>query len=454
MTTWQLETDSMATAVGEPMSAAATDRNNGAEFWPHPPQTVEESGLSVPFIEDHLTRLLYFKQQMTGAELASECGLPYVAVQPLIHRLARDHFFEVVGQVARVDSGYRYALASKGHSRAAEALNYSWYDGPLPVPIDQYVASLKNQPGSDLLFRREDLRDAFSDLVVSDDYLDRIGPAINAGNSLFLYGSAGNGKTATADRITRMIGGALFIPRAIEVGGSIVMIYDQLNHELAEEPSGRRYDGRWIYIKRPVIVTGGELTLAVLDLIWNYAGKFYEAPLQMKANGGTFLIDDFGRQLVRPADLLNRWIVPLEKRVDYLTLRTGKKFEIPFKVLLLFSTNLNPTDLADEAFLRRLGFRVGVQDPNEAEFEQLFRMYCASFGVPFDRSAIDWLLATWWHPYNRPLRFVQPRDLIAQVVAIAQYLNREPAMEPELLDRACRNYFITDTRSGPTQARV
>jgi hypothetical protein len=453
MSTWQVEADSARAAIEEP-TAAAPNRPNGFGFWPDPPQTVEESGLSVPFIEDHLVRLLYFGQHMTGAELADGAGLPYVALQQLIHGLAREHFFEVVGQVSRVDSGYRYALAPKGHARASEALNYTWYDGPLPVPIDQYVEALKTQTSDELLFRRQDLRESFSDLVVSDDYLDRIGPAINAGNSLFLYGAAGNGKTATAERITRMIGGALFIPRAIEVGGSIVMLYDQLNHQLGEVPSARRYDGRWIYIKRPVIVTGGELTLAVLDLIWNSAGKFYEAPLQMKANGGTFLIDDFGRQLVRAADLLNRWIVPLEKRVDYLTLRTGKKFEIPFKVLLLFSTNLNPTDLADEAFLRRLGFRVGVEDPTDEQFEELFRLYCAMFDVPFDRSAIDWLLQNWWYPYNRPLRFVQPRDLIAQVVAISQYLNREPAMEPELLDRACRNYFITDSRSGPTQAQA
>jgi hypothetical protein len=415
-----------------------------ASFWPTPPQTIADSGLAVPFVEEHLVRLLYFGQHVTGAELAAACGLPFVVVQPLIHGLTREQVFEVVGQAARVESGYRYALAPLGLARAKEALNFSWYNGVLPVPLDQYVAAMKAQAAGELRVDPEALHSAFADLVVTEEYFDRIGPAINAGASLFLYGAPGNGKTLTAERITRLLGGEIFIPRAVEASGSIILLYDELNHRLVDEPTVRRYDARWVRIRRPALAVGGELTLTSLDLVWHEAGKYYEAPLQMKANGGTLLLDDFGRQLVRPADLLNRWIVPLERRIDYLTLRTGQKLEVPFEEFLLFATNLNPSDLADEAFLRRLGFRVRVHDPDEAQFVELFRRVCAAQGVRFDRAAVDWLLETWWRPYQRPLRFVHPRDLIAQIVAIARYLRREPVMEPDLLDRACRNYFVDD----------
>jgi hypothetical protein len=427
-------------------------RSDGTRsFWPVPPDTIAESGLSVPFVEDHLVRLLHFGQQMTGSELAAACGLPFVVVQGVIHSLTRDHLFEVVGQESRVESGYRYVLGPNGRVRAGEALSSTWYDGLLPVPLSQYAAAIRAQTIGDLSIQRETLRAAFADLVVSDDYLDRIGPAINAGASLFLYGAAGNGKTLTAERITRMTGGDIFIPRAVEASGSIILLYDELNHRLGDKPA-RRYDARWVRIKRPVLVSGGELTLASLDLVWNEAGKFYDAPLQMKANGGTILLDDFGRQLVRPADLLNRWIVPLEKRIDYLTLRTGKKLEVPFEELVMFATNLNPTDLADEAFLRRLGFRVGVHDPDERQFAELLERVCAEKGVRFEPSVVEWLLATWWRPYNRPMRFVQPRDLVSHILAIARYLGREPALESDLLDRACRNYFITDSTTGSAAA--
>ena len=216
-------------------------------------------------------------------------------------------------------------------------------------------------------------------------FLDRIGPAVNAATSIFLYGAPGNGKTAIAERITAMIGGSIFVPNAIEVDGSIVMLYDELNHRPVERDGRRKHDGRWQRIRRPVVMAGGELTLASLDLIWNDVGRFYEAPLQMKSNGGTFLIDDFGRQLVRPVDLLNRWIVPLERRIDYLTLMTGKKLEIPFDQLLIFSTNLNPADLTDEAFQRRVRFRIPVEDPDLGQFAEVFQAVCKAQARPVRR---------------------------------------------------------------------
>jgi hypothetical protein len=435
-----------------PLAAPQAMPIEATTFWPQPPQTIEETGLVVPMIEDHLIRLLYFSQQATGADLAAACGVPYVAVQALIHTLVQGHLFEISGQKSLVEAGYRYVLAPKGRDRAEEALRRTWYRGPLPVPLDRYVKSVTAQTIGDLVIRRDALRTAFSDLVISEAFLDRIGPAVNAATSIFLYGAPGNGKTAIAERITAMIGGAIFIPNAVEVDGAIVMLFDELNHRPIDLGETRKHDGRWQRIKRPVVMTGGELTLASLDLIWNDVGKFYEAPLQMKANGGTFLIDDFGRQLVRPADLLNRWIVPLERRIDYLTLQTGKKLEIPFDQLLMFSTNLNPADLTDEAFQRRVRFRIPVDDPDLGQFSEVFQVVCSARRVPFDADVFDWLVNTWWRPYDRPFRMVQPRDLVNQLIAIAKYLDQPATMSPDLLDRACKSYFVLDMTRSQTAA--
>jgi len=432
----------------------ASDRPvDGANFWPEPPQTVEEIGLVVPMIEDHMIRLLYFRQQASGADIAAGCGVPYVAIQGLMHGLVRDHLIEIVGQKSLTESGYHYMLAPKGRERAEEALRRTWYRGPLPVPVDRYIASVTAQTVGELIIRRDALRTAFSDLVISESFLDRIGPAVNAATSIFLYGAPGNGKTAIAERITAMIGGAIFVPHAIELDGSIIMLYDELNHRPAPDTPTRKWDGRWQRVRRPVVMAGGELTLSSLDLTWNDVGRFYEAPLQMKSNGGTFLIDDFGRQLVRPVDLLNRWIVPLERRIDYLTLITGKKLEIPFDQLLIFSTNLNPADLTDEAFQRRVRFRIPVEDPDMSQFGEVFEAVCKSKGVPFEPIAFNWLVNTWWRPYNRPFRMVQPRDIVNQLIAIAKYLGQPPAMEPDLLNRACQSYFVLDNTRSNTAAQ-
>jgi hypothetical protein len=425
----------------------------GAPFWPAPPRTIEDAGLIAPFVEDHLLRLLYFELQLTGVELASGCGVPYAAIQELVYGLNRDHFVEVVGQATPSDSGYRYALAPKGRARATEALQRTWYHGPLPVPLEQYVAGVSAQSMGHMTFRREDFRHAFADLVVSDELLDRIGPAVNTNAAIFLHGAPGNGKTIISEHIARMIGGAIFVPYAIEVGGSIITLFDFLNHHPVDEPEAARFDARWARVRRPAIVASSELTLAMLDLVWNDNGRFYEAPPQMKANGGTFLIDDFGRQQVAPIALLNRWIVPLEKRIDFMSLQTGKKFVVPFDTLLLISTNLEPSTLADEAFQRRVPFRIHAKDPDEAQFAVVFRRVCDERRIPFSPSAFEWLLATWWRPTNRPMRFVQPRNLMNQVTAIARYLDREPAMETDLLDLACRNYFELDAVTGGTSAK-
>ncbi|MFN8522096.1 MAG: ATP-binding protein [Chloroflexota bacterium] len=435
----------------EQLFSSPVDRSS---FWPEAPTSIDEAGLNVALVEDHLVRTLYFGLSMSGADMAAACGLPYVALSEIINQLARDHVFEMSGRDSLTESGYRYSLAPRGRDRAEEALERTWYRGPLPVPVQTYVNAIKAQSIGEVVIRRDALKEAFSDLVISDEFLDRIGPAVNAADSIFLYGAPGNGKTAIAERITNMIGGSIFIPQAVEIDGSIIMLYDELNHRPAKDTANRRYDQRWVRIRRPVVMAGGELTMPSLDLIWNPVAKFYEAPLQMKANGGTFLIDDFGRQIMRPIELLNRWIVPLERRIDFLTLQTGKKLEVPFDELLLLSTNLNPADLADEAFQRRIRFRVKVEDPDTYQFETVFRAVCRSKSVPFDELVFDWLIETWWKPYDRPFRMVQPRDLVNSLIAIARYLGRPPAMEPDLLDRACRSYFVLETAPAVTAARV
>jgi hypothetical protein len=410
--------------------------------WLNAPTDLQETGLTSTLVEDHLIRTVYFANELVAAELAQECGLPYMVLDPMLKALTKDLYLDVKGQRGVGDMGYIYCLSGKGKARAAECLQRSWYRGTLPVPLDRYVAAIRAQTVRNVVVTSDSIRGAFADLIIKEKILDQLGPAVNSGSSLFLFGAPGNGKTAIAERLTRCMGDAIYIPRAIEVDGYVIKLFDALSHRELDEVADRTRDPRWVKIKRPVVTVGGELTMAGLDLLWNDVGRYYEAPLQMKANGGIFFIDDFGRQIVRPEELLNRWIVPLEKRVDYLTLLTGKKIEVPFDELLVFSTNLNPEDLADEAFLRRIKFKVNAEDPDLPQFAQILQLVCRQRGVPYDEAGLRYMLETWWMPNNRSLRMCHPRDIVDQLIAIASYSRREPRLVPDLLDRACRSYFI------------
>jgi SpoVK/Ycf46/Vps4 family AAA+-type ATPase len=284
--------------------------------------------------------------------------------------------------------------------------------------------------------------------------LERIGPAVNSGRSIFLYGPPGNGKTTIAEAVGRMVlGRDIWIPYAIDIDGQIVRVFDNVNHELLEVSStgdtgslpratGLRPDPRWVRIRRPVIIVGGELTLEGLDLVWDSTNHYYEAPYQVKANGGMFLIDDFGRQQVRPRDLLNRWIVPLEKRVDYLTLHTGRKVEVPFFVLVVFSTNIEPRDLVDEAFLRRIRHKIEVGDPSFEQYRAIFKQVCAEKHLPYDEEVLRYIIKKWYVDASRNLRCVHPRDLVDQIIDISKYMNQPPRMTREMIDRAASAYFV------------
>jgi hypothetical protein len=424
--------------------AAVAD--SGEKFFPRRPTSIEETNLNQAFITDLLIRIMYQANEIMGATLAERTGLPFAPVIiPILDTLRRDQEIEVKRQSGIGDAGYVYGITERGIRHARDSMERTGYTGPAPVILDDYIASVLAQTVRSVVVTQENIRQAFSDLVVDDEILDLVGPAVNSGASMFLFGYPGNGKTSIAERITHLMGDSIYIPHAVEIEGSIITVFDAVNHTPVEDQTatGRQdLDARWVRILRPVVVVGGELTMSSLDLLYNDRGKYYEAPLQMKANGGMFLIDDFGRQMVRPQDLLNRWIVPLEKRVDFLNLVTGKKLGIPFEELIVFSTNLDPKDLVDEAFLRRIKFKINVVDPSEEQFRDIFKMMCERRGVTYDEAAFKYMLDTYYQPIQRPLRMCQPRDILDQIVAIAKYKMVPPALNQALIDRACQTYFV------------
>lgn len=435
-------------APGAPAPTPAAP--SGGKFFPPRPESLEETGLQRTFIVDHVLRVLYHANELMGVTLAERTALPFIGVlAPVLEALRRDAEVEIKGQRGIGDAGYVYGITEKGVRHARDSMDRLAYTGPAPVPLEEYIKSVLAQTVRNVVVTHENIRQAFADLIIDESILDMVGPAVNSGSSMFLFGYPGNGKTSIAERITKLMGDYMFIPHAVEVEGSIITVFDAVAHTPYEEkgPDGQpvrpNWDARWVKIERPVVMVGGELTMASLDLLYNSVGKFYEAPLQMKANGGMFLIDDFGRQMVRPQDLLNRWIVPLEKRVDFLNLITGKKITIPFEQLIVFSTNLDPKDLVDDAFLRRIKFKINVLDPNEDQFRVIFQLMCNRRQVPYDETMFQYLLDTFYRPAGRPLRMCQPRDIIDQIVAIAKYKMVPAQLTHSLVDRACETYFVT-----------
>ncbi len=425
-------------------------------FVPREPKTVPETGLNMPFLFDMVLRTIYNRGRLTGSELATELKLNQAVLTTVLPLMRKQTLIDVVGQKPGMgDAGMEYEIKPpKGTFAVEDALKKTEYVGPAPVPFVDYIESVSLQTIKNIVVTRRNIEAAFSDLIITESVFNEIGPAINSAASIFLFGFPGNGKTSVAERITRLMGDNIYIPNAIEVGGSIIKLYDPTVHELVETEvresgsvlsllKGASYDQRYVLIKRPTIVVGGELIMPMLDLKYNPIGRFYEAPVHMKANGGIFMIDDFGRQQLRPMDLLNRWIVPLEKRYDYLTTVTGNKIEIPFDELLIFSTNLDPTQLADEAFLRRIKFKIEIRDPDEAQWRQIWRLVCKSRRIDYEDKAIDYLIEKWYKPFTRPFRMCHPRDILDQMINIAKYNMERCSFSPDLIDAGCTTYFIS-----------
>ena len=419
-----------------------------------PPATIEETGLHPDTLAQILLKTLV-AGEASGTSLSERLRVPYSVLDLLIQHARVEKLLEVKGMSGAGNAGYRYVLTDLGRDRAGQFFEISRYVGPAPVPLAQYNAYVRACMAAKPYLNKDRLGTGFTNLVVSKGMFDQLGPAVNSGKSLFLYGAPGNGKTVLAEGIGRAYGDEMFMPYAIDVDGQTIIMYDPVSHQLA---AGARAGGdsvvsiaatdrRWERIIRPVVVVGGELTLEMLDLTFNPIARFYEAPIQMKANGGVFVVDDFGRQRIPARDLLNRWIVPLESRVDFLTLHTGRKFEIPFNVLIVFATNLKPESLADEAFLRRIPYKILAKNPTMEEYCRIFELNCQRRGMRFDPVMVEYLHRKYYEPRKIQMRACHPRDLISQVVDRCRYEDRDLVITRELLDAACHSYFVEEQAS-------
>ena len=417
----------------------------GESFWPTEPRSLQELGLSEPFLDAFLCRLLLSGGNITGRQAAQDVCIPFRIVETLLEKLRARRLLAHCGSASLND--YIYGLTDEGRKRAQVYHSECAYVGPAPVPLMDYVISVEAQAIGDEPIRRSDLQDAFYSVSISTDLLDMLGPAVNSGSGLFLYGAPGNGKSTLARCITSCFGQEIWIPHAIMDGREIITLYDPSYHiqvDQAENAPG--YDRRWVRVRRPTVVVGGELTMDNLEIRHDPVSNISEAPLQMKSNGGCLLIDDFGRQRISPTDLLNRWIIPLENRHDFLTLATGKKIQVPFEQLIIFSTNLDPSDLVDEAFLRRIPYRIEVGDPDAAEFHRLFQISADKLGCDYDQDTVDYCLERYYHSEQRPLRRCHARDLLLQIRHHCTYHDLPFEMRREHLD-AVAGCFFTRVRT-------
>jgi predicted ATPase with chaperone activity len=430
--------------VADNASANGFTHSAVTSFIPRPPRTLEETGQRAEDIEKLICKLLASRGSLNGRQIAEHLGLPFSLLEGLYGSLKSNMVLLQKNNAPIHD--FEYALTEMGRARAHQYSEACTYFGAVPVTLEQYVESVKAQSIAGQQVVQHQLEAAFDDLLVSPRMLRRLGPAVNSGRGIFLYGNPGNGKSSIAERITRCFGTNIWVPRAISIDGQIVRVFDPQNHvELKDDKSISAVEGtrdrRWVQIHRPTIMVGGELTMAELEIRYNPQTRFSEAPLQLKSNCGTLVIDDFGRQRISTVELLNRWILPLEKRVDFLSLPNGKKIQVPFDQLLIFATNLEPKDLVDEAFLRRIPYKIEVPDPTIDEFRALFAMMAPKLGFISNPTVVEDLIQRHYLAERRSFRSCHPRDLLLQVRSLCLYQSRQLELTPELFDEAVENYF-------------
>ena len=408
-----------------------------------PPEKVEDIGLDIDFIAELVLKHSVFMGEFRISDMSERVKLPILVVEQILDILRRDKYVEIKGGSAYTSTAFAYKITDTGKNFASELLQNCHYVGPAPVPLDQYQETVRRQTDKSILIPEEEVKKGFSHLIVKDSVLDLIGPAISSGKAIFIYGPPGNGKTAIAETVGRLMPDKIFIPYAITVGGQIINIYDPANHTLVDAGhDSAPFDQRWAMVKRPVVMTGGELVMKRLDLEFNSISKYYEASLQMKANNGLLIVDDLGRQQIEPRHLLNRWTVPLDKGIDFMTLHTGMRFCIPFDMVIIFSTNIEPEQLIDEAFLRRIPYKIRIDRPNEAEFRSIFKLVCSLNGIDFQKEKLDYLISNYYKKLKINFNACHPRDLIDHIIIRSRYFHKKPELTRDNLDAAWSCYYV------------
>jgi len=423
-----------------------SERDEDEPFRPEVPESLEETRLTAEEIERLILKFLFSKGSGTGRQICNQLKLPFGIVDPIMKDLKQEQLVMFKNAVEMGD--YDFAITDIGRERARRYSQECTYFGAAPVSLPDYLEAMAAQSIAKQTATEADLKEAFSDLIIDEKMLDRLGPAVNSGRGMFLFGEPGNGKTSIAERITKAFGSTIWIPRTLGIDGDIIRLFDPGVHEEVEEVNedGSIFDfsgvdQRWVHIVRPTVIAGGELTMDALEVIQNNQTKICEAPLQLKSNCGTLVIDDFGRQRMPVDELLNRWIVPLEKRYDFLNLPSGKKIQVPFDQLIIFSTNLEPKDLVDGAFLRRIPYKIEALDPTEEQFRELLELMAPICGFEHCKKSTDHLIEEHYKKANRPFRACQPRDLLLQVKNYCVYKDIPKEITPEAFDFAVENYF-------------
>ena len=425
---------------------------NTAVMAPPAPRQLHEMKLPVVMMRDILIKTMFRKNVDMVAELASAICLPVQVTQELVDMARDQRLLEATGTLnANNGSEMGYQLTDAGKARALDALSQSEYFGAMPVPLDVYREQVKRQSIRNLMVSRDMLNNAMGDLVLPDELIGNLGPAVSAGRSILMYGPPGNGKSSISNGIRDALGDKVYVPRAIEYAGQVITVYDPIVHSSVEDDiddptklrrTSGKFDTRYVCCERPTVITGGELTLGMLDLVYNPSAKTYQAPLQLKSTGGIFIVDDLGRQAESPQSLVNRWIVPLEENKDILALQSGEKFEVPFDTLVIFSTNFHPNEIFDQAALRRIFFKIKIDGPNQANYLKIFSLVAKKKKMPLNEAALIHLLKVKYRTIDNVYANYQPIFLIDQMISICDFEGIPYQMTPELIDRAWANMFV------------